>query len=264
MLTIYNQNVWNHNPTAWRNGMIRSLIDVSGADICTFQECGPHTSRAGDAPLPVLMSDRFAEVLPDMACHNFTPVYYRKDRFRLLDEGYLLYEGRNDADSKSVTWAVLEDLADGHRFAAASTHFWWKFDDAEDNTQRLRNARQLQEICDAIIEKYDVPVIIGGDFNNGAFSEQGDEPYHAMLAAGFRDFRLIAGETTDTLTHHDYPVEQADGSSVCTALPVRTLDYLFVYGAYPVSVLKFDVPTSDMVLASSDHCPLLGTLQFCF
>lgn len=261
MITFYCQNVWNHNPTEYRNKLIRELIREEGADVCAFQECGPETIRVGGAPLPPLLSDEYEEVRPELCGVNFTPVFYKREKFALLDSGYFLYDGLNDVNSKSVTWAYLEEKETGKGAIFASTHFWWKEEGEIHNLQRIENARQLKRFCDGITEKYNVSVIIGGDFNNGKNSEQGDEPYHTMLEMGFRDARYFAKKSTGTLTHHDYPEELPDGSYCNGPLPVRILDNIFTYGKELCDIVRFDVLTSEYALNSSDHCPLVAEFE---
>lgn len=260
-MKVYCQNVWNYRPSEFRNGLICSLITASDADVCMFQECGPGTNRAGSAPLPALLQYEYTEICPELAGKNYTPVFYKAEKFHVIDSGYLLYDGLNDANSKSVTWAVLEENATAKKVAVASTHFWWMETGERDNAQRLQNAAQLKALCDQITAQYDVPVIIGGDFNNGKNSLQGDMPYKAMLQQGFKDLRLIAQSTTDTFTHHDYPVLTEDGIYTEGPMPDKIIDYIFVYGAKAVIAEKFDVLTTQKALTSSDHCPLIGVVQ---
>lgn len=127
-----------------------------------------------------------------------------------------------------------------------------------DNQQRIQNARELKDICDQIIEKYAVPVLIGGDFNNGENSEQGDEPYKAMLQMGFKDLRLMSLNTTDTFTHHEYPVLKENGIYAEGSLPNKTIDYIFAYGKEPKELTQFDILATQKALDSSDHCPLIS------
>jgi len=256
-MKIYCQNVWNYHATEQRNGLIASLVKAEDADLCLFQECGPESIRATAAPLPALLSDRYAEVCPQYAGVNYTPVFYKPERFDVIDSGYVLYDGLNDVNSKSITWAVLRDKTCGKQFAAVSTHFWWKFSSEADFSQRLQNVQQLKAVCDGFVAKHGVPVIVGGDFNNGKNADQGEEPYRAMLQQGFRDVRLAAPDTTDAFTHRD-GVANAEGILEAVGLPMRTLDHLFVYGPENVTPVKFDVLLSQEALASSDHCPLVG------
>ena len=258
MLTIFCQNVWDSNPCHYRNQLIRSLVSDYNADICMFQEFGTNTTRTGNSPLQNLLSDEYTEGCAAAAQKNFTPVFYKSERFDLIDSGYTLYEGLNNVDSKSISWAVLNDKENGSSFVAVSTHFWWMYDSERDFKQRLENVDQLKSVCDEIIAKYNLPIIIGGDFNNGENSVQGEEPYKKMLSLGFKDLRLIAKKSTHMYTHHDYPIQMPDDTFEKAVMPVRNLDYIFVYGNFDVTVEEFDVITTDKALTSSDHCPLVG------
>ena len=253
MYSFYSQNVWNCNPTGHRNPLIRALIEETDADFCAFQECAPWSVRSGDAPLPHLMKNAYTEV--DGKETNFTPIFYRTEKFRLIDSGYHLYTGLNDANSKSVTWAVLEDISTSNKIALMSTHFWWMFDSEADNLQRLENAKELKKLCDEVIKKFNVPVLIGGDFNNGTNAPQGDEPYRKMLEMGFKDFRFCARESTDSFTHRDCLL--ADRTQDTSSAPCSTIDFIFTYGN-GIEAVKFEIPNSRKALDSSDHLPLVA------
>lgn len=253
MFSLYSHNIWNYYPTDDRNPLIRSLIDDFDADICAFQECSYTSNRVGNFPICELMKDKYTELGPGL--YNFTPVFYKAEKFNIIDNGYLLYDGLNDVNSKSVTWAVLEDKIEKNRFAVMSTHFWWKAESEKDNLQRLENARQLKALCDEVVKKYNVPVIIGGDFNNGKNSSQGDEPYHFMLKTGFKDIRLTASETTKKHTHRICKYEEGKKAYAPLIEPCITIDYIFTYGE-GILPLKFDVLSSEKALMTSDHCPL--------
>lgn len=193
MVTFYCQNVWNYSPSSYRNKLIYSLVNESNADVCAFQEVGPTTIRSGDASLPQLLEREYAEICPEFSNCNFTPIYYKRNKFDVLDSGYFLYDGLNDANSKSVTWTVLKQKESIIKFAVISTHFWWKFESETDNKQRLKNVEQLYEACEFIISKHNVPIIIGGDLNNGKNSLQGEEAYEYMKVKGFRDIGARRG-----------------------------------------------------------------------
>lgn len=264
MITLYNQNIWNNAPAGYRNKLVRSLVSDFDADVCTFQECGPQTNRVGNPSIGELMADLYAEAAPEFSSVNFTPVFYKKEKFRCIDQGYVLYDGLNDANSKGITWAVLEDLVTGKQYIFGSTHFWWRARGEEDTKQRLQNAAQLKEICDALIAKYNLPVIVAGDFNNGKNSSQGDAPYYALLEWGFRDIRNLAEDTTceEFTCRNGYPILREDGTfDKCPLAPDCCIDYIFVYGD-TVPVKKFHIETNDKALTSSDHCPLIGIFEF--
>lgn len=257
MYNIYCQNIWNTLPAADRMVLIRELISDFDADICLFQECSPYTVRKCENAISELMADKYSEACEYMIPINYTPVFYKRDKFELIDEGYLLYDGLNDYESKSVSWAVLKDKESGKMLAAASTHFWWMFRGEEDTKQRIANADELRKVCEDIVSKYNAPVIIGGDFNNGLNSVQGSEPYEYMVMNGFIDFRNLAQNSTDKYTHRDC----YDGVAYDNLLPTQNLDYIFLYGSKAVEVSLFDVLYSKPALESSDHCPLVAKLD---
>lgn len=264
MLTFYSQNIWNMSPAGYRNKLVRSLVADFDADVCAFQECGPVTNRASKPSIVNAMGDAFAEAMPEVARGNYTPIFYRKDKFCLLDKGYLQYAGLNDGKSKGVSWAVLEEKETGKRLAFASTHFWYKARGQEDTDQRIANARQLKEVCDGIVAQYGIPVIIGGDFNNGENAKQDDAPYRAMLEWGFRDARYLAEEsTTQRYTCGDgYPLIQLDGGFLpCPVEPHFCIDYILIYGEPSVQVKQFHIETNRKARTSSDHCPLVCRLE---
>ncbi len=270
MLCIYSHNIWNHVPTEYRNTLTWSMIKDCNADICTFQECGPETSRVGGAPIQELMKETYTEVGPGQS--NYTPVFYKTEKFNLIDSGYFLYDGKNDDNSKSVTWAILEVKGTKEKIAIVSTHFWWMYHEEADFVQRLQNVEQLKAKCDEIIKMYDVPIIIGGDFNNGQNARQGDEPYRKMIDYGFVDVRNLADETIAEYTvavetgEQEYPAPlyptlTEDGRYINGYPSTATIDYIFAYGNRNIHFSKFDVRTDETSLNASDHRPLLGYFE---
>ena len=254
-LTVYCQNVWNSTPLN-RTALQRDLIFDHDADVCLFQECGPKTIRAGAEALPPMLGERYDEVPTEVGEQNYTPVFYKRDRFDLLEHGYFLFEGKNDANSKSVTWAILSEKESGVRFGVCSTHFWWKCNEPDDNAQRLANAAALYACATDLKERFDVPVIVGGDLNCGKCSSQGEEPW-LWLCERLTDVRDAAPITTEMMTHHAYPIKDADGLYCDGEMPKRTLDHIFVTAHPRIRLTSFAVDTTQRALTTSDHCPLI-------
>lgn len=255
ILKIYSHNVWNVIPCEKRKKLIKELIYDFDADICLFQECSPDRIRNGNSSLPNLIKNRYSEVYAEKSDINYTPIFYKKDKFHIIDCGYFQYVGLNDAGSKSVTWAIMNDI-ENNKFGVISTHFWWMFDSEKDNIQRIENANELKKHCEFLIEKFNSPIIIGGDFNNGINSLQGDKPYKYMLDIGFIDIRHSAEISCDKFTHRDCPPEDSDKDSILELPTMRNLDYIFTYGNLKFNPKKFNVITNEKALISSDHCPL--------
>lgn len=254
-ITLYCQNIWNHR-YGNRNALVNELVREYDADFCCFQECGHKTNRAGHQPIEDLMVDAYEEVYTEVGKLNYTPVFYKRERFDCVKCGYFLYEGKNDSNSKSVTWAILEDKETKVRLGVCSTHFWWKNDSEDDNQQRIANANALADCVEKLRDEYDVPVIACGDLNCGRYSGQGEDPYYA-LRERLLDARVEAPVTTDKLTHHSYPVEHEDGSYTEGGEPKRTLDHVFFAEHRNIKCISFDVDVTPKALTTSDHCPLV-------
>lgn len=265
MITFYSHNIWNNSPAGYRTKLLRELMGDFDADVCAFQECSPIRNRKDLPTIEETMGDVYLEALPQFAEENYTPIFYKKDKFNVIDGDFFPYAGLNDLGSKSVSWAILEDKETGERFAFASTHFWWMARGEEDSNQRVENAKQLKGVCDKIIEKHNIPVFIGGDFNNGRNSSQGDAPYFEMLKMGFVDIRTIAEDCTDVefTCQSAVPVLQDDESFKPVPIDATMcIDYIFVYGDFKGKVKKFYIETNDKARTASDHTPLIAQIEF--
>lgn len=260
-ITFYGQNIWGNMAKTEcisnRNACIRDMIVAYDADICCFQECNPRTSRAGDTAIELLLKDIYEEVPTAVGKDNYTPVFYRRDRFFVVESGFTAYEGLNDSGSKSITWAVMEEKGSGVRFGICSTHFWWKSTGEVDNAQRLENAAVLLERIRDLEARYDIPVFATGDLNCGKLASQGEEPY-LWLKERLIDIRLYADETTDAFTHHPYPWRDANNVYHATLTPQKNiLDHFFVTENPNVQLHSFSVDNSAVSLTSSDHSPMI-------
>ena len=261
MICLYSHNIWGNMPKeariANRNDLIRDIIFELEPDFCNFQECNPKTSRAVDNAIQKIISEKYAESNAEHAGENFTPVFYKKDRFAELGGGFILFDGLNDANSKSITWGLFEDKKDGKKLAVVSTHFWWQFRGDIDNDQRVANAVQLKDVCDKIAEKYgDIPIIVSGDHNSGENAPQSTSGYDSLIANGFTDVRYTAKCTTDTHTLHEYPILTEAEIYIPGNKPFRTIDYVFAYGQKLI-VTEFSVLADDRARTTSDHCPIV-------
>jgi endonuclease/exonuclease/phosphatase family metal-dependent hydrolase len=208
-----------------------------------------------DNAIQKIIAEKYAEACSEHAHENFTPVFYKKDRFEELDGGFVPFDGLNDINSKSITWGLFEDKNDGKRLAVVSTHFWWKATGEVDDLQRIDNAKKVKEICDSIIERYgEIPVIVSGDFNS-SMTRPG---YIAMVENGFTDARFVAKNSTKCPTLHAYPILNDEGIYVPDGgAPYVTIDFVFTYGKKPV-VTEFSVLADDRARTTSDHCPVVA------
>ena len=259
---IYNQNIWGNMPPvgriANRHALIADLITAQAPDVCGFQECNPRTSRAGEDPIDRRMAALgYAEAAAAHAGENFTPLFYKTEKLEEVASGFCPYEGLNDVRSKSYTWAVLRDKENGNRFAAVSTHFWWRWDGEEDDAARLSNVAALLALCKRLTEEYALPVIVMGDLNNGAGAPQGDSAYRALLAGGIVDTRAAARAADTGHTCHHYPILGEDGIYRDGDAPYMTLDHILLWNAEALTAHRLAVLRTPAALNSSDHCPMV-------
>ena len=260
-LKIYCQNVWNSTPLG-RTALQRDLIFDRDADVCLFQECGPKTIRAGEEALPPMLSVRYDEVPTEAGMLNYTPVFYKRDRFDLIDHGYFLFEGKNDANSKSCNLGVFRNKESGKVFIFATTHLWWR----NGNTPTYRwyqagsdEARAYQlGLANEMIERYraaygNCPVVLVGDMN-------------ARLGSPALTYALGEGGFTHA---HDIATDfRHEGRGYCTCTgegpaekwlegtPADAIDHILVKGMPEGAVKRFDRYTPEYYLLLSDHAPV--------
>ena len=262
---IFNQNVLGgisaEHAIANRKYLIKSLIKKYDPDICGFQECNPWSWRNGDDDMVKLLYPDYVETAKEYSHKNCTPLFYKKDKFDVLTSGWILFDGLNAADSKSLTYAVFKDKANKTSFCCISTHFWWRYDNEKDNRQRERNAEQVYAAASEIIDKFSAPVIVMGDFNSGTGKTVNACGYNKMLELGFKDERFLCEQTTDSPTWHEYPVRGENGDYCRSFPPKYTMDFFFSLGGEKIRHRKFQVLTEEDALISSDHCPLVLTFS---
>lgn len=234
---------------------VRSKIDtllyqIYDADIVCLQEMSagiraylvPLLNKAGYTELDVNMPS-------DNKKNNYTPVFYRSDRFTVLDSGWILYEGLNDADSKSVSWGVFKEIKSGKSLAVCSTHFCWN-----DAATRNSNAQQLNTLF-ASLEAQNVPIVFGGDLNTVLDSE----PIRILKNAGARHAWEQTTDRDSLHTNHAYPQYSAtdpffESYAACTDGYTGAIDHILTRGT--LSVRQFRILHGSMAMKTSDHCPV--------
>lgn len=209
--------------------------------------------------LPELIDEHYTQldVAADVAAagvaHQFTPVFYRRDRVEPIKSGFFLYDRAfNNSDSKSITYATFRLISGGGEFSVCNTHFWWR-SGPEHDTARVINATDILSIAGELTH----PVIIMGDLN----CLQTSEAYKTLVAGGMCDVRYAAPDTTEKKTHHPYPIYDEE-REIFTPAPYdnlpnpKSIDYIFIDIAHAKTVKKFDVLTDADALSTSDHCPI--------
>lgn len=146
---------------------------------------------------------------------EFSPIFYRSDKYTLVDSGtFWLSKTPDKAGSKNwgsqniriCTWALLENIETGERYAHLNTHLDHISSEARRNQMVL-----VTEKAEEYIGTY--PVVLTGDMNDVA-----DSDMYNIATEKLKDSRLCAAVTDDKNTFHNY------GSIV----PKGLIDYVFV------------------------------------
>lgn len=181
---------------------------------------------------------------------EYSAVYYRKDKYELVDEGTIwLSETPNKFGSKSYfasmpricTWATLKNRKTGAVYTHINTHL-----DFLVEYTRSKQADVLLTRIEGL--KRRGPVVCTGDFN----ADEKGETYKKMAAA-LDDCRLTAKETESGKTFHNYGRGDLFHSTA--------IDFIFATKGTPVERYKIIKDTVDGMYLS-DHYGIMADICF--
>lgn len=230
-------------------------------DIIGIQEC----NAKGQTAVVKALSDFYGSAVAvqnDATIAPYTPILYRKDKYTVVEGGSYFFDSRyTKTNTKSLTWAVFEDIKTGKRFAVVNAHYALVsssydlpagYTNAVEGAQwREDNSRQMLERAQLIKDKYEnIPVFLTGDFNSNATSKAIqllDEVFDDAIDAA------TVSSSTGVSSGHGNP-----GQAPSTKLPI---DHVFVDPAL-VTVYTHKILTDKSSLAISDHSPVVVDLSF--
>ncbi len=171
------------------------------------------------------------------------PIFYKKDKFELIDSGHFWLSKTPDVESKMdgagqhriCTWARLKVKASGKEFIYYNTHL--DFGEAQ--------IKSYPVILSRVAEG--APVILGGDFNFGS-----DSPGYELFTKHFSDSCDLSEQDKITCTYHDY--------HPATVSAKDHIDFLFYRGG--ITPTSYQLITNDEDIwgegkFASDHYPVL-------
>lgn len=243
------ENAWPH-----RKDWVGDIIKREKPDILGLQEA-----------VKLQVTD-LEERLPDYAWFGagrddgeqkgeFVPIFYRKERFEVLDKGHFwLSETPDKPGSKSwdtsitrmVTWLKLKDKASGQELLALNTHF-----DHLGKQARVESAKLVLSKLPAMAG--DLPVVLTGDFNTGPHSE----PYNVLIGKNSAATWLLVDSLTSCQTKPTGP----DGTfnNFQKIVPGGMIDFIFTRGLTSQKHAVLDDQKEGKF--PSDHCPVVADLE---
>ena len=129
-------------------------------------------------------------------------IYYRKDKFDLVDSGTFWLSETPDVSGSSLpnanypricTWAHLRDKVTGFEYIHLNTHLDHNGNNSSSDGRALRTS-QIRVMLEYIQKLPDVPMVLTGDFNQA--KTNGDDEIYAMFknVLGISKFTASNGE----------------------------------------------------------------------
>lgn len=258
-LRLLTANIWGDyfgNPVSMRENQFVEAFEKYQPDVIGMQECTAnwHKSRLFKA----LQESYHMVSAFDSVSNNYVPLFYKKDRFELLDSGFHYYTQTPD-DSKAYTYAALKCTDNGQVFAVCNTHFWWKSGEEHDAI-RMVNAQELVACMEKLHEQYACPVFAFGDLNCSAYAG----PFQYFNEHQIVRLRDIAVTFSKKSSHHGDPKRGEDGQyhgSLPKNPEVKSLDHIIgLRGSLNYDVLTYQVILDQNVLDASDHSPVYADI----
>lgn len=257
-INVMSYNIRYDNPGdsahAWpfRKERVANLIKYHEADLLGLQEALEHQVKYLDSALNEM---EWVGVGRDdgQSQGEFSPVFYRNDKFELLDWGTFWLSETPDSISvgwdaalpRIATWTQLIHKSTGDTLYYFNTHFDHRGEQAREESAKLIREK-ITEIAGAS------PFLVTGDFNASPDSA----PYAAMVEGeGLNDAYQVSEQP-----HHG-PTSSFSGFVVTEAMqPNRRIDYVFV--SPNIEVLKHAILTDSKDNAyPSDHLPVIAKVS---
>jgi endonuclease/exonuclease/phosphatase family metal-dependent hydrolase len=185
---------------------------------------------------------------------EFTPVFYRKDRFKQVDGKTFWLSETPDKVSKGwdanleriATWVVLREKNTNKEIFVINTHF-----DHRGKQARIESARLLKSKIAALAQGR--PVILAGDFNSVPDSEA------IQLLTDINDDNSLKDSKQSAIIKYG-PDWTSGGFDTLPFDQRRVIDYVFLQGISKVN--RYAVITEKLnEICLSDHCPVFVQVE---
>ncbi len=186
---------------------------------------------------------------------EFAPIFYRADRFDLLDHGTFWLsktphipgsEGWDARGPRICSWVKLHDRQASQTFYYFNTHF-----DSTGRTARLESARLILSQI-KVITGYSTPIILAGDFN----SSPNSEVYQTFITNTiFSDSKYLSERS------HCGPYSTFSTFFVGDPV-IKCIDHIFVTSEDFKVLQHATLTDSNNGYYPSDHLPVLAEIAW--
>lgn len=261
-LNVMTWNIRYNNPNdginAWpnRKDWVAEIVVENKVDIAGFQEVLVEQLEDLKTRLPEM--DVYGVGRDDgKNAGEFTPIFFRKDRFDLLDQSTFWLSTTPDKTAsrgwdadlpRIASWVKLQDRQTETIFYVMNTHFDHRGTQARAESAKLL-LKQLRE------HFVDHPVILTGDFNTTPDSP----PYNILIGNDTQTQRVYLDASKHSVQNPIGPDSTWNGFNAI--VPDRRIDYLFTTKMIRVERFKtLDDQRNNRF--PSDHLPIVAELEF--
>ena len=281
-LKVMSFNVQTENGTqvdfALRAEMFRDLLDELQPDSIGMQEVTVKWIEWMDS---FSFNDSYAGVGEGRTPGGeASSIYYRKDKFELVDSGTFWLSDTPDKVGSAVananypricTWVHLRDKETGLEYVHLNTHLDHNGDNKAAAGREVRLA-QVKVILEFIETLGDLPMVMTGDFNQAHINSKnepypmykyitGQDSYEAadgtVVSGSFSDARLEAAETVSTDTWATMTAYHQEGNSKYDPAH-KPIDYVFYTADHFDATVYKSIHYHRDGIYMSDHLP-----QYC-
>lgn len=272
-LRLMTHNQWKNdeNIPAWEEmGMDCSSTVRSRGFVRVFKETAPDI--IGCQETSFRMADELVRFCAEEGMRyavlwgRDTPIFYRPDKFELLDSDFSLYPDEfplhegvyNNSMTKSWNIGVFRVKENGRVFIFATTHLWWKSSNPESkhyqpmsNEAREYQLAMLIDRVELFREKYTCPCIIVGDLN----ANYSSLAVRRAFSCGYVHAHDIAAEYADETNGHHSCGKSGFATSYGDRTFIHAIDHILLKDAPEGSVKRFERYSPEYYLPLSDHSP---------